>query len=244
MKAKLHYVLATTIFLITFSLFGQNNLFTKVEKNSTLKSKTKIRALEKGITFEFDYKTLSNALSNTSNKSSSGKSTNIIISLPNINGESERFKIEESSVMHPDLQTKYPEIKSYIGYGIDSPSAYLRFSLSPYKGLSGIILGKKETQIFEPNSKKTNQFTVLNKSESAKTDRFNCSTINSNLKTLSKSLGTKDADDSLKRTYKLALSVTGEYAAYHGGTLALVNAALVSTLTNINAVFENDFNVS
>ncbi|MFI1771187.1 zinc-dependent metalloprotease [Thalassobellus citreus] len=244
MKAKLHYVLATTIFLISFSVFGQNNLFSKIEKSSTLQSKTKSKGLEKGITFEFDYKALSNALSNTSKKSSKEKTPNIIISLPNTNGEFERFKIEESSVMHPDLQAKYPEIKSYIGYGIDTPSAYLRFSLSPYKGLSGIVLGKKETQIFEANSKLTNQFTVLNKSDNSKTDKFNCSTINSNLKKSSKYFGIKDADDSQKRIYKLAISVTGEYASFHGGTLASVNAALVSTISNVNAVFENDFNVS
>ncbi|MFI1744569.1 zinc-dependent metalloprotease [Thalassobellus sediminis] len=244
MKAKLHYVLATTIFLISFSVFGQKNLFVKIEKSITLQSKTKSKDLEKEITFEFDYKALSNALSNSSNKSSKGKIPNIIISLPNTKGEFERFKIEESSVMHPDLQAKYPDIKSYIGYGIDNPSAYLRFSLSPYKGLSGIVLGKKETQIFEANSKITNQFTVLNKSNSYKTDRFNCSTISSNLENLSKSFSTKDADDSLKRTYRIAISVTGEYASFHGGTLASINAAIASTLTNVNAVFENDFNVS
>ena len=147
--------------------------------------------------------------------------------------------------MHPDLQAKYPEIKSYIGYGIDSPSAYLRFSLSPYKGLSGIVLGKDEAIIFEPNPIINNQITVLKKHSNSKNNEFECTTLNTSLtKTLKSSLNLKDADDSIKRTYKLALSVTGEYASYHGGTLALVNAALVSTISNINAVFENDFNVS
>ena len=147
--------------------------------------------------------------------------------------------------MSPDLQEKYPEIKSYTGYGIDSPHTYLRFSLSPYKGLSGIILGNKETILFEPNSKNKNQITVLKKSNLDKNEAFNCLTENNSLeKTFKSSLNIKDADDSIKRTYKIAISVTGEYAAYHGGTFALVNAAIAKTLTNINAVFENDFNVS
>src|SRR5690606_1799027 len=54
----------------------------------------------------------------------------------------------------------------------------------------------------------------------------------------------RDADDSILRTYRLAMSVTGEYSAFHGGTLASVNAAINTTLTSVNAVFENDFNVT
>jgi hypothetical protein len=49
------------------------------------------------------------------------------------------------------------------------------------------------------------------------------------------------ADDSLLRTYKLALSCTGEYGQYFGGTKALALAAMNNTMTRVNAVFMNDF---
>jgi subtilisin-like proprotein convertase family protein len=245
MTAKQPYLLAVAIFLITFSIFGQNNFFTKIENNDVVqKTKTTINKTET-IAFEFNYEALSDVLSKTSNKSSSLKTQNVIISFPDIDGKTETYSIEEASVFHADLQAKYPEIKSYVGYGIDSPTAYLRFSLSPYKGLSGVILGKEKTLFFKPNSKKINQVTLLTKSNEDINASFNCLTESNALNnTLKNSLSLKDADDSQKRTYRLALSVTGEYSNFHGGTLPSVNAAIAATLTNINAVFEKDFNMS
>jgi chitodextrinase len=45
------------------------------------------------------------------------------------------------------------------------------------------------------------------------------------------------------RTYRLALSVTGEYTTYFGGTKALSLAAMNNTMTRVNGVFEMDFGV-
>jgi subtilisin-like proprotein convertase family protein len=150
----------------------------------------------------------------------------------------------EASVLHPDLQAKYPEIKSYIGYGIDSPSAYLRFSISPYNGVSAIVLGKNTTTVYQPQKGHLNQIMVSNKSDLSENTSFVCNKLDSFLGNHSKLSVSKDADDSIKRTYRLALSVTGEYSQKNGGSLASVNAAINASLTNINAVFENDFNVS
>lgn len=243
MKIKRQYLIATCMFTIVFSSFGQNNFFSKVEnKNAIQKTKTTNQVNEKEVVFEFDYELLSNALLKKSNNT---KTSDFVLSLPNTKGEFEKYRIEEVSVFHPDLQEKYPEIRSYVGYGIDSPTAYLRFSLSPYKGLSGIVLGKEQTLLYEPDSIKKNQVKVTNKSNIERNEDFKCLTENTFFESTFKSnLTLKDADDSLKRTYRIALSVTGEYATFHGGMLASVNAALAATLTNINAVFENDFNVS
>jgi hypothetical protein len=45
------------------------------------------------------------------------------------------------------------------------------------------------------------------------------------------------------RTFRLAMSVTGEYTAYFGGTKALALAAINNTMTRVNGVFEKDFAV-
>lgn len=245
MKTKLHYVLSTTIFLIAFSAFGQNTFFTQVSNGITHKSNTHQKNIDKELLFEFDYTKLYTALSNESKNNNSAEASEVIISFPNTNGEFENYRIKEASVMSTGLQAKYPEIRSYIGYGIDSPQALIRFSLSPYKGLSGIILGKKETIAYEPVSKNSNQIKVFNKLSLENIEGFKCLTENTKLEnTLKSGLNLKDADDSLKRIYKIAMSTTGEYSTYHGGALASVNAAIAATLTNINAILENDFNVS
>jgi subtilisin-like proprotein convertase family protein len=244
MKTKLHYVLTTAMLLCVFSVFSQKNLFYKVASNNTLsKSNVAKQNKNKGVIYEFNYSELIKTLELSKSEKQS-KSTRTIISLPNLHGNLEQFKMVEASVLHPDLQAKYPEIKSYIGYGIDSPSAYLRFSISPYNGISAIILGKNTTTVYQPQKGNLNQIMVSNKSDLSENTSFVCDKLDSFLGNHSKLSVSKDADDSIKRTYKLALSVTGEYSQKNGGTLATVNAALNASLTNINAVFENDFNVS
>ena len=41
--------------------------------------------------------------------------------------------------MAPELQAQFPEIRSFAGQGIDDPSAVIRFSISPEKGLSSFM---------------------------------------------------------------------------------------------------------
>ncbi|TNJ44133.1 T9SS type A sorting domain-containing protein [Tamlana fucoidanivorans] len=244
MKAKLHYVLTTAILLSLFSGFAQDNYFTKIATTKTLlKSKPHKTASNKGLVYQFNLQTLTQALTQSNKTSKTTETSDLILSFPNAHGTFERFRIEETSVMHPDLQAKYPHIKSYTGYGIDNPLAYLRFSISPYNGLSGVVLGTSNTTVIEAAANNLNQIVVIHKANLAQ-GNFLCERINTFFKTQLKEDELKDADDSIKRTYKIALSVTGEYGQFNGGSLASVNAAINATLTNINAVFENEFNVS
>ena len=76
-------------------------------------------------------------------------------------------------------------------------------------------------------------------------DDFECEVTNAmNQKFDNSSLSLRNADDGILRTYRLAVSTTGEYTAYHGGTKALALAAINQTMTRVNGIFENDFNVT
>lgn len=245
MKTKLHYVLTTTMLLFMFSGFAQDNFFKKVDHiESIQKNRPNEQSLKSGAIYDMDFDGLSNMLSRASQKSNHLKSTNHIISFPNTTGEMVRYRVEESSVFHPDMQAKYPEIKSYIGYALDSSAIYMRFSLSPYNGLSGIVLGNKETLVYEPIIGNPKKVSVSKKSNLSKNNTFTCTSLEKSLKQTLKSSISKDADDSKKRIYRIALSVTGEYSQANGGSLTSVNAALNATLTHVNAVFENDLNVT
>ena len=52
----------------------------------------------------------------------------------------------------------------------------------------------------------------------------------------------KSADDGLLRTYRLALSCTGEYGAW-AGSVANALARMNTTMTRVNGVFENEFSI-
>ena len=45
------------------------------------------------------------------------------------------------------------------------------------------------------------------------------------------------------REYRLAIAATGEYTAFHGGTVAAAQAAQVTTMNRVNGVYERDFGV-
>lgn len=49
--------------------------------------------------------------------------------------------------------------------------------------------------------------------------------------------------DCLFRTYRLALAATGEYTAFHGGTVADALAAQVTAMNRVNGIYERDFSL-
>ncbi|MDO6759966.1 zinc-dependent metalloprotease family protein [Tamlana sp. 2_MG-2023] len=244
MKTKLHYVLTTAMLLFAFSALSQTNFFSKVNDSKSLQKRTKGKVDGKGVYYQFDYEALSETLSSVSKQSRSSKSATLILSFPSKNGVLERFEVSESSVLHPDLQAKYPEIKSFVAKSLDNPSVHMRFSLSPYNGLSAMVLGREKTLVYQPVKDRPDEILVTSKSNVTENVFLECASLNADLGKTLKSVDIKDADDGKHRKYRVAISVTGEYAQANGGTLASVNGAINATLTNINAVFEKDFNVS
>ncbi|GGD07388.1 zinc-dependent metalloprotease [Hyunsoonleella pacifica] len=205
--------------------------------NSTQSSKSKL--------YNYDYKALKSKLDNIDNLNNFSTKGDNIISFPNAKGKFEKFKIIELSVMQKRLQEKYPSIRSYVGYGIDNPSNYLRFSISPYKGFSGILLGNDKPLYYQPHTDLKNGFYILEHSPEEIIITSTCKTLTQNKNfAYSHTSHTNKIKTSEKRVFNIALSATGEYSIFHGGTLANVNAAIVSSLTNINAVFERDLNIS
>jgi len=92
-------------------------------------------------------------LENIPKRGSTEKSTTIL-GFPNADGEIELYKVMEASIMTPELQSQFPMTRSFVGQGLDNPSAMLRFSLSEEKGLSSMVLSDKKTVFIEPYSKK------------------------------------------------------------------------------------------
>ena len=54
-----------------------------------------------------------------------------MLSLPGPGGDTQRFRVYESSIMEAGLAAKHPEIKTYAGRGIDDPTASIVADTSP-----------------------------------------------------------------------------------------------------------------
>jgi len=183
----------------------------------------------------------------------SGQESNVIIAFPKPNGTMQKFRIYEASVMHPELAARHPEIQSYVGKGIDDQTATIRFSTTLFGLHTMTFSGVDGATFIDPYDKDLKSYMVFNKADLNTTKTFRCDVSdNGNLaEDLPSNAPILRANNSLFKTYRLALACTIEYAAFHvnaaglnSGTLAqkkaAVLAAMVVTMTRVNGVYERD----
>ncbi|MCY0968396.1 reprolysin-like metallopeptidase [Chryseobacterium wangxinyae] len=222
----------------TDQLWSQGSLKTNSE---VLENKTNI--LNPRI-YQLDINGLKNALAKAPKRLAVREKSEIIISFPNSDGKLESFKVRENSNFDPQLAAKYPDIKSYVGEGLEDPNSTVYFSVSPL-GLSSMeIYGDKSAVFIEPYTKDLSTYVVYKKSDKKDNlNTFECTVIDVAQKGISNTdlAARPNADDAKLRTFRLALSSTGEYTTYFGGTKALALAAMNNTMTRVNGVFEKDF---
>jgi len=233
-------------------LFATVSFAQNTWRQSSLSEKQKEAFQERNIpveakVFSLDMNALKGQLSLAPQSGEYAGKSNTIISLPNSNGDLVRYRVEEASVFAPELQARYPEIRSYAGYGIDDKTAYLRFTVSPYNGVNGIVLTGDRSQsiVIEAVPGDTSKAAIFKRSDRRNTGKsFECTTTDEVSIDMNKVVNTeRAADDNILRTFRLAMSVSAEYYAFHGGTLGSVNAAIATTVTRQNSVYEIDFAV-
>lgn len=176
-----------------------------------------------------------------------------IVTVPDAEGNLKSFRVVESPVMQPALAAKYPQLKSFIGRGIDDPSESIRFDLTP-AGFHAMVTSPKSVAYYvNPIDQKSGIY-VVNPRDPRDQSFFTCDVdglISGRGATDKATQHTGNADDGILRHYKLALCVNGEYSQFwldgtEPDTAAMVvkvMASLVTNLTRANEVYERDFGV-
>lgn len=238
-------LLTVALTISAFISIAQNQFWE--EQNNLRISENNIREhLPINQIFKLDLHAMKQTLENAPARGEFSGSSNVILSFPNSEGEFEHFRVFEASVMHPDLQERYPNIRSYAGQGVEDPSSTIRFSFSP-KGLQSMRLStSKGASFIEPVTNDNLYYTVYKREDrTGGFSDFECTITENVSNNISESNTTlRNADDGILRRYRLAMSATGEYTQYHGGTKALALAAINTTMTRVNGIFEVDFNVT
>ncbi|ASK30561.1 propanediol utilization protein [Chryseobacterium sp. T16E-39] len=174
----------------------------------------------------------------------------VIVSLPTAEGKIEKFAVYSDPVVEKSLAERY-QLGSYVGVGFDDPSKYVRFSTSPTE-MQSMIIKDGKYQFIEPITLDKQTYGVFYKTKRTSGEHgFECTTGEKNfsdIKALQKNgkknlsqIGITSRPSSTKyRTYRLALSVTGEYTQVFGG-VAGAAAQINTTMTRVNGVFEKDF---
>ena len=170
----------------------------------------------------------------------------VILSFPNSEGGLNKFAFYESPIMEQGLADQFPDVKTYSAIGIDDPTAKMRISITPFGLHAMVVSGNSSTMYIDTYSKDLNNYIVYRKSNITASRTFNCEFNEPRGKsnpTGSKNNIVQKNSDSNFRVYRLAVACTGEYATFHGGTVALAQAAIVVTVNRVNLVYENDFSV-
>ncbi len=174
------------------------------------------------------------------------KASDLVIDFPNFEGTIERYRVVEAPVLHASIQKKHPQLRTYLGQSVENPGTWIRFRISP-NGFKAIRFsnGSKETYLNAKSGKGISWCTVY-KSNSKRAFHTECGVTNEafhNIVSKNNSNVVTNANDGIRRSYRLAVAATGEYTQQHGGTKALAYEAITDTVLFLNQVFENDFNV-
>ncbi len=168
------------------------------------------------------------------------------LELPRPDGRMESFRICSSPVMAPGLARRFPQIKTYLGKGIDDPTALLRLDYTPH-GLHAMALNGDKAYFIDPYFHLLNNGAYISyyRDDLSSDEEFVCR-FEAEGQLPVQEPGTLLANAMTGeelRTYRLAVSTTGEYAQYHGGTVEGAMAAIVTTMNRVNGVYERDLSV-
>ncbi|MFA7444319.1 MAG: reprolysin-like metallopeptidase [Flavobacteriaceae bacterium] len=250
-------LLAVFTVLVLSNGYAQRNFWqlSSDEEIASLDKKERGSTVLEYHVFALDFDGIKNVLQ-TAVSRESGLPSDLIVTFPNPDGELEQFRVYEASVMHRELATKHPDIKSYVGIGLDDKTAMIRFSTTLF-GFHGMTFsGKSGTSYIDPYTTDLNYYIVYAKKNTMTTNPFECLVESTsgpehevffsqrnNIQAL--------ANNGLFRTYRLAMACTIEYAAFHvnaaglnSGTesqkKAAVLAAMNVTMTRVNGIYERD----
>lgn len=187
----------------------------------------------------------------------SNNPSNVVLKFPDANGKTTSFWIYDNPVMEEELAQDIPNIRSLKAVNIENPSTSLSISLSDIFGLH--VMGMKtdgSVYYIDSFTKDLNTVIIYDRShlESPKTN-FICLTEGN--ETVEKSLSNQTLSlDNKKRTFRLALACTTEYANFHISKAPanvpnvtikqkknIVLAAMNVTLTRLNQIFERELNI-
>ncbi|HOW17450.1 MAG TPA: M12 family metallo-peptidase, partial [Phycisphaerae bacterium] len=165
-----------------------------------------------------------------------------VITLPMPDGSFQRFTFVDSPVMAPELAAKYPQIRTYLGQGLDDPYATARFDWTP-AGFHGLVLSPSGTVMVDPYIKgQTDLYVSFYRHDvSAEAAAWTCYTDDRSGPVQDMGIGVLGSSGVDLRVYRVAVATNGEYTQFHGGTVAQGLAAVTTAINRITGIFEQEF---
>ncbi|MTI39281.1 reprolysin-like metallopeptidase [Fulvivirga lutimaris] len=232
----------TTIFLANTSYSQSDELWVPVKSNTNLRSSIPVT---KSLNYELQKEILINKLKGISESSSR------IVNLPLANGELKQFTLSPNNLLPPGLSAKYPEIQTFEAISLDG-KIHGKVDLTS-AGFHGMLFTKEGTVFIDPISKENNtthqvyykqDFEAYSKAGITDDQLLNKNGIKSSRVNLSsKQTYNSRASGTELRTYRLAITTTGEYTIFQGGTVSDALSAIATTMNRVNGIYEKEVSI-
>ena len=165
----------------------------------------------------------------------------ILFQVPFPDGSTHVFKVLESPVMDADLGAKYPFIKTYSAQSVSHPEITAKLDFTEW-GFHAMVMSPEGWSFIEPYAQgNVNDYICYYKKDSKDRAPFECE-FEDQLHSLQGGAGhsgpqlrTSGAD---LKSYRLAMACTGEYTAFHGGTVSGALSAITTSVNRVNGVYE------
>ena len=244
------------------SVFSQEKLWLPINENrlSNLEKVDRAFTITSYDVYTLDLGLLKSKLTSATNRLTSTATSSLLLSFPDSKGEIKEFRVYEAPVLHPDLGSIFPDIKSYVGFGTSDRTAMIRFSTTIF-GFHGMILSSEGTTFIDPFTTDKANYLVYAKNQTQTDRMFEClvedveERLPEGIYFSPKNNYSVEASSGIFRTYRLALASTEEYSQYHinqagvaGGTLLqrqnAVLAAMNVTMNRVNGIYERDMSLT
>lgn len=207
--------------------------------------------------FSLDTERIAQELKSVPKRTVYGKENGVTIRFPNLDGAFRTYKIMEASTMTPQLQEKYGDIRSFVGYDIDNPLNKIRFTIDPYFGLNGMFRENGKIVYIDSYTYDNKNYILYDRKDAKSSRAHQClvDETDDEKKLHVQKLENKTVVDGLLRTYRLAIATTIEYTTYISQQAGVANgtdaqkkaatmAAINLSVNRLNEIYENDLSVT
>ncbi|MBE1302390.1 MAG: hypothetical protein GJ680_21070 [Alteromonadaceae bacterium] len=167
--------------------------------------------------------------------------------VPTPDGKTAELQVREASIMAPELQQKFPQIRSFKVVDATGKNAG-RFSIGE-NGLQGMYRYQDKWVYIDPVyvGNRNQLISYFRKDAKPLTNHdFMAPKLSLHLEKemMRAQENAARATGDVLRTYRLAVATTGEYTQFHGGTVSGGLSAINAMVTRLNQVYEDDLAVN
>ena len=178
------------------------------------------------------------------------KNTPLRIPIPLPTGKLKYFQVQRSANLPEGLQQKFPQIHAYAGKALDNPSESIRFSFSPL-GFHAVLSTEAGEIYIDPFQRSITDYCLVYYTRNHQTEQ---SFSEPNYLAQEELPASLQADLAAYRNsklrsssqpidlvrYRMAITATGEFSSFWGGTPETTLSAINVLLDRVNAIFIRD----